>query len=310
MPCLASPALPNPAQPPHALPRQGLPCLTGPCLPCRAKPRLPRLALPRLYRVRRFFVTLSALTSDGGFNVIAISPRAVAHWIISRLKRSYKGLRKRWFKPAWERAKAHKFDLQWAGEIANQLVANLRLREEVIRCSIVGSIRRREAIVSDIDLVVASNRPVKVIQAFFSSAPGVYRHCSERKGKAGMIGPGGIRIELLIVPPDLYGIALLATTGTRDFVRAVDRVALEATGNPEELRFEHGDVKVKHTINILRRLMEVSDRVRWKAVLTEEDVFETLGMKWIHPTRRKGIADVEAARGPNRGFKRRFFAES
>ena len=77
--------------------------------------------------------------------------------------------------------------------IADQELERLALHDAVVRCSCAGSVRRMQETVGDIDLVVASERPEEVIDAFFSLTHGTWRkRLSKKLGEgwqAGAIAP-------------------------------------------------------------------------------------------------------------------------
>ena len=84
--------------------------------------------------------------------------------------------------------------------------------------------------VGDVDLIAASDRPAEVVDAFFSLTEG-HRVWTAPKREwlthvRGVSGDG-IQIELWVVPPAVYGAALVSKSGARIHNETVWRLALK-----------------------------------------------------------------------------------
>ena len=80
--------------------------------------------------------------------------------------------------------------------VAEEIVAGLNKCDAAIRCAYGGSVRRMQATVGDIDVVVASERPTEVVDAFLSLGQiyGVWQIRSlKRETKASAVTRDGIK---------------------------------------------------------------------------------------------------------------------
>src|SRR5438876_4777689 len=81
---------------------------------------------------------------------------------------------------------------------AEPLLEALRGHPDVIRCSTAGSLRRFKEVIGDIDFLVSSKQPAKVID-FFASQSNVVSVTAKGETKASVILPGGIQSDLRVV---------------------------------------------------------------------------------------------------------------
>ena len=196
--------------------------------------------------------------------------------------------------------KAVRFPFARALVIADQVLARLALHDAVLRCSCAGSVRRMQETVGDIDLVVASDRPEEVIDAFLSLTQGTgrkkrFKGRKEWQRGAITVTPEGLRLELYVVPLKVYGPALFIMTGSWAHTDAISKRALQciygvyfglvrfwslsAPGRPNALE----------AIEILMHLLRTSNANEIgesEQEISEEEIYERLGMQWIPPTLR------------------------
>lgn len=164
-----------------------------------------------------------------------------------------------------------RFPLARARAIADELAAALAAHPDVRRCAIAGSIRRGEASVGDIDLVVASDRPERVAE-FFLGLPDVTSAYGRGPQRVSVRLAQGIDADLRIVPLASFGSALLYFTGNRAHTIALRRLALA-----EGLKLnEYG---------VFRRSRRIAGR-------EEAEVYAALGLPCIPPERRLGLDEV------------------
>lgn len=86
-----------------------------------------------------------------------------------------------------------------------------------------------EETVGDLDLVVASERPEEVVDAFFSITQGTWREKQSEgcRTKAITVTPEGLHLELFVVPPKFYGATLVIMSGGRVHTSALCKRALQ-----------------------------------------------------------------------------------
>src|SRR5205814_10016257 len=99
--------------------------------------------------------------------------------------------------------------------VAEPLLEGLRGHPDVIRCSTAGSLRRSKEVIGDIDFLVSSKNPQRVID-FFTSQPAILGVNAKGDTKASVILPGGIQSDLRVVSDAEFPFALLYFTGSKD----------------------------------------------------------------------------------------------
>jgi DNA polymerase (family 10) len=160
--------------------------------------------------------------------------------------------------------------------MAQDMVARLSRSPAVERAAYAGSLRRYRDRVRDIDLLVASERPGEVMEAF-RAMPGVRDPKTEGPTKSSVVTTRGMQVDLRIVEPAVFGAALQYFTGSAAHNVKVRQHAVRSGYKLSE----YGLFDAK-----------TDDRL---AAATEEEVYERLGMQWIPPTMREDRGEVEAA---------------
>jgi DNA polymerase (family 10) len=160
--------------------------------------------------------------------------------------------------------------------VAMQMLIEINACEAVLRSSYCGSLRRMKETIGDIDLLVASQRPAEVMDAF-RSLRGIATSKAEGPTKSSVVTTSGLQVDLRVVEPEVFGAALQYFTGSQAHnvkvrERAV-RMGLKLS--------EYG----------LHRVADDSLVVSE----TEEEVYEALGMQPIPPTMREDKGEIEAA---------------
>lgn len=159
--------------------------------------------------------------------------------------------------------------------LATRLVAHLRASAPLEQVEVAGSFRRRREDVGDLDLLVTSQEPEKVFDAF-SRAPGI-REVMLRGGTKETIRlESGLQVDLRVVAPTAFGAALQYFTGSKDH-----NVHLRTLARDQGLKVnEYGVFREEERI----------------AGTTEEEVYGSLGLSWIPPEIRENRGEIEAAR--------------
>jgi len=138
------------------------------------------------------------------------------------------------------------------------------LQPHCTRISVAGSLRRQKETIGDVDILVATNTPGRVINLFCSSGI-ILARGSSKISKA----LGKVQIDLRIVDEDQWGAALLYFTGSKNFNIRMRRDALAKGWTLNEYA-----------------LTEVSTG-KHIAGKTEEEVFEALGWDYVEPVDRE-----------------------
>ena len=161
-------------------------------------------------------------------------------------------------------------------DLAEEILAELGSLKAVRRCTYAGSMRRMCETIGDVDLLVASATPVKVMESFASMSY-VDRVLAKGDTKSSVLTTKGLQVDLRVVPPDVWGAALQYFTGSKAHNIRVREIAVR-----KGLKLsEYGLFRAKSGKLIVAE--------------TEEEVYERLGLPWIPPTLREDRGEVEAA---------------
>src|SRR5260221_910283 len=164
--------------------------------------------------------------------------------------------------------------------VAEPLLESLRGLPDVIRCSIGGSLRRFKEVIGDIDFVVSSKNPEKVLE-FFTTQPAVVSVTAKGGTKASVILPGGIQSDLRVVSDAEYPFALLYFTGNKEHNIAMRQRAIQ-----RGLRLnEYGLFKTKEETAHPKLLCT------WK---NRDDNFSELRLIYIPPELREDMCKFSA----------------
>lgn len=98
--------------------------------------------------------------------------------------------------------------------VAQRLVVQLKKHPDVQHAAVAGSLRRRERMIGDIDLVASACAPEKVLTVF-CGLPDVAHVYSCGETKALVRLSQGIDADLRVVPPESFGAALQYFTGNK-----------------------------------------------------------------------------------------------
>ena len=166
--------------------------------------------------------------------------------------------------------------LSTARAIARQVVEVLKAHGGVDRIEIAGSLRRMRETVKDIDLLVTSREPRRVIQTF-TTMPSVVDVVGKGDTKASIRHQDGLQIDLRVVEPESFGAALQYFTGSKDH------------------NVRTREIAVKRGLKISEYGV-FDEKGRRVAGETEEDVYASIGLPWIPPELRENGGEIEAAR--------------
>lgn len=164
-----------------------------------------------------------------------------------------------------------------ARAVAEHVAEALRAHGGVERLEIAGSLRRMRETVKDVDILVTSTDPARVI-ATLTSLPSVIEVIARGDTKASVRHQDGLQVDLRVVEPEAFGAALQYFTGSKDHNVRV-----------RELAKRRG-----LTISEYGVFEEKSGRR--VAGVTEEEVYATVGLPWIPPELRENAGEIEAAR--------------
>jgi len=158
--------------------------------------------------------------------------------------------------------------------IAEEIVNKLRRLPAVTEAKVGGSLRRWMETSKDIDLLVATDKPAQVGEAFLKMVPGAGVIASGET-KISVRLPDGLAIDLRLVSPKEFPFALHYFTGN-----------------------------VAHNIRVRARALDrgwslneyaLSGTKKHPPIESEADLFRVLGLAYIEPELREDRGEIEAA---------------
>lgn len=197
-------------------------------------------------------------TLDG---VPRLGPKTIENWKRGIL--AYKG-------------RLRRTPLAMALTIAREAMDFVRSGPPLDRLAYAGSLRRQEVTVGDIDLICTSPEAAAVVAAFtkWDRAQAVL---AEGPTKASIWLPGGLQIDLRVLPDHLYGNLMQHFTGSREH-----NIKLREHAVRKGLRVsENGILNLETGENVTCR--------------EEEGVYAALGMQYVPPELRSGLDEIDLA---------------
>ena len=177
---------------------------------------------------------------------------------------------------AWKAGRA-RLPLTRARAIAGQIAQALVAHGGVERVEIAGSIRRLCETVKDVDILVTSTEPARVI-ATLCALPSMAETLGRGDTRASVRHQDGLQVDLRVVTPEAFGAALQYFTGSKAHnVRVRENAARRGLRVSEYGVFDEGSGA---------RL----------ASATEEAVYAAVGLAYIPPELRENAGEIEAAR--------------
>ncbi|URN04306.1 DNA polymerase/3'-5' exonuclease PolX [Actinomadura madurae] len=163
-----------------------------------------------------------------------------------------------------------------AASVADEVVATLSRLSQVERCAHAGSLRRMRETIGDVDVLAASRDPRPIMEAF-TALPFVAEVIAGGDKKTSVRTAKGLQVDLRVVPPESWGAALQYFTGSQAHNIRTREIAVKAGLKLSEYGLfdaETGELIVSET---------------------EEEVYERLGLPWVHPALREDTGEIEAA---------------
>lgn len=159
-------------------------------------------------------------------------------------------------------------------QIANSILSDLRSLKEVKRAEVAGSLRRMKPTIGDIDLLVTSDNPKKVMD-FAASIPEVKSVMAKGDTKSSLLMNTGIQVDIRVVEEKSFGAAMQYFTGNKEHNIEVRKIAIAKGFKLSEYGLFKGNKMV--------------------AGKTEEEIYKKLGMECMAPEIRENLGEIEAA---------------
>jgi len=147
----------------------------------------------------------------------------------------------------------------------------LKKLKEAEEISTAGSVRRMKETIGDVDFLVISKKPQKVMD-FFTSMPEVIKIWGKGSTKSSVRTREGFDMDIRVVPKKSYGSALQYFTGSKEHNIVLRKIAID-----KGLKLnEYGLFRGKKMI----------------AGRKEEDIYKALGLQWIPPEMRENQGEI------------------
>lgn len=173
---------------------------------------------------------------------------------------------------AFLKSKKGRFLLGEVSLVVKEVIAKLKKSKEVKEISPAGSFRRKKETVGDVDILIVSDKPKKVMD-FFVAMPQVEKVWGKGLKKSSVRTKEGFDIDLRVVSEESYGSALQYFTGSKEHNVATRKIAIQ-----KGLKLnEYG---------VFKKNKRIAGR-------TEDEVYKKIGLKWIPPEMREDRGEIE-----------------
>jgi DNA polymerase (family 10) len=157
---------------------------------------------------------------------------------------------------------------------AQEIINRLKKLKEVNQVSLAGSLRRRKETIGDVDILVTSSKPEKVMD-FFTSMKNVSDIIAKGHTKSSIRLDNDIQVDLRVLEDKSFGAAIQYFTGSKNHNIRLRKIAIEKTLKLSEY-------------GLFSRNKSVAGK-------TEQEVYKKLGLQYIEPELREDNGEIEAA---------------
>jgi len=158
--------------------------------------------------------------------------------------------------------------------VVKEVYEKLKNLKEVEKVDPAGSVRRMKETIGDVDFLVISKNPEKVMD-FFVSLPRVIKIWGKGKTKSSVKMKEGFDMDIRVVSAKSYGSALQYFTGSKEHNIATRKIAIAKGLKLNEYGVFRGEKQI--------------------AGKNEEEVYKVLGMAWVPPELRENQGEIKAA---------------
>ena len=156
---------------------------------------------------------------------------------------------------------------------AQGILEELKKIKEIKRITLAGSLRRMRETIADADILVASDKPKPVMDAFVN-LPQTAKVVAKGNTKSSIVTKDGFQVDLRVVKPESFGAAQHYFTGSK-----AHNIRVRSLGVDKGLKVnEYGVFKGDKSV----------------AGKTEEGVFKAVGLPFIPPELREDQGEIEA----------------
>ncbi len=157
---------------------------------------------------------------------------------------------------------------------AQSILEEMKKVREVNQITLAGSLRRMRETIADVDILVSSDKPKPVMDAFVN-IPQAKKVAAKGNTKSSITTRDGFQVDLRVVKPESFGAASHYFTGSK-----AHNIRIRSLGIDKGLKVnEYG---------VFKKEKRISGR-------TEEEVFKSVKLPYIAPELREDQGEIEAA---------------
>jgi len=193
------------------------------------------------------------------------------------------------------RSSGNRFLLGTALDIAEEIKDRLKKLNYVNKVEVAGSLRRRKETIGDIDILVTSKSPNKIID-FFTKMNDVEQVLAQGPTKSSVRLNESIQADLRVLPEKIYGAALLYFTGSKQHNIILRKIAIKKGMRLSEYGVfnTHKNLKIFGAQKISKKFSREKTN-KLLAGKTEEECYKKLGLRYIEPEIREDEGEIELA---------------
>jgi len=158
--------------------------------------------------------------------------------------------------------------------MVRKIIDELKKLPETDKISVAGSVRRMKETVGDVDILIVSSEPEKIMD-YFVQMKGVIKVWAKGETKSSVRFRTGFDCDLRVVKKESFGAALQYFTGSKEHNIATRRIAIK---NKLKLN-EYG-------------VYENNKQIAGK---NEKEVYKAIGLQYIEPELRTNTGEIEAS---------------
>lgn len=166
--------------------------------------------------------------------------------------------------------------LAQAAFVADEFLGRLKKLPEVKKIEAAGSLRRQKETVRDIDILITSKTPKKIMDTFVR-LPSVREVLAAGETKASIRTESDVQVDCRVVEEKSFGAALIYFTGSKDFNIKLRQIA------------------IKKGMKLNEYGLFSAEGGPARGGKNEEEIFKKLGLSYIEPELREDTGEIELA---------------
>lgn len=171
-----------------------------------------------------------------------------------------------------------RISLQEGLRLAEKIAEPLKKLKEVKKLSVAGSLRRKRETIGDIDILLVSDKPAKVMEKF-TSLENVKEIIAKGDTKSSILMKEGRQVDLRVVSEKSFGAALYYFTGSK----------------AHNIRIRELGIKKNLKINEYGVFKRSKNKEKMIAGKNEEEIFKSVNLPFIPVELREDRGEIEAA---------------